>query len=275
MSQSMTQRLKVCYWGVLYRIARCGLYVDYVKLRLAKFWGVKGEGVVKIAGSIVHYGDLDQLIKLFSEIYLRRCYFFNSGANPTIIDGGANIGLATLFFKAQYPNARVAAFEPNPQTFTYLKKNIEANELADVEIHNAALAEQDGATTLYCSGDMVAGDIGVSTIKQHVEYFHGGQSMSSITVPCERLSKYITSDIDMLKLDVEGSEAKVVAELGTRMKRIKNVVMEYHYHATYSDNPLSVIVSVMEQTGHLYQISGTGGRKLSQEETYLIRSVRQ
>jgi FkbM family methyltransferase len=183
--------------------------------------------------------------------------------NPVIVDAGANIGLATLFFKTQYPGAKIKAFGPNPQTFAYLKKNIESNGVTDTEIYNAALGDEDSSITIYLSSNMVSGDIGVSAIKQHVEYFHESGTTSELTVPCKKLSTYIDGDIDLLKLDIEGSEAKVVRELVARLSQIKNLVMEYHYHFTYSDNLLSQIISAMEDSGHLYQLTGEEGSPLS------------
>jgi FkbM family methyltransferase len=266
--------LKTAYWRILQRFRRLALHLDYLKLRCIQVFGRRGEGVVKIAGRTVYYGDLEQLVKLFGEIYIRRCYYFQLSDKPTVIDGGANIGLATLFFKSQYPNASVAAFEPNPQAFAYLKKNVECNGLTGVTIHNVALGEHDGSIAIYRSSDMVSGDIGVSAIKQHVEYFHGGCATSEITVPCKRLSPYVADKVDLLKLDVEGSEAKIIAELGDQLIRVENIVMEYHYHYTYPDNPLSSIISAMERCDHLYHLSGGQGVALSKERTYLLRSTR-
>jgi FkbM family methyltransferase len=270
----MRDRAKSYYWRFRYAWKRLCLYVDYVKLLNMKLLLPRSDGVVKLAGSTVHFGDLDQLTKLFHEIFIKRCYYCDLKNNPMIIDAGANIGLATLFFKSQYPGAKIKAFEPNPQAFAYLKKNIESNGVTDAEIHNVALGDEEGPITIYLSSDMARGDIGVSAIKQHVEYFHGGGTTSEMTVSCKKLSTFIDGELDLLKLDIEGSEAKVVRELGTRLTQIKNLVMEYHYHFTYSDNLLSQILSLMEASGHLYQLTGEKGSLLAKERTYVLRSKR-
>jgi FkbM family methyltransferase len=61
-----------------------------------------------------------------------------------ILDCGANIGMATLFFKWLYPNARIDAFEPDPKTFQLLENNVKQNHLTNVATHNCALWDIDG-----------------------------------------------------------------------------------------------------------------------------------
>lgn len=47
----------------------------------------------------------------------------NSGKNPLIIDAGANIGLATLWFNRHFPEAHIVAIEPEDNNFELLQKN--------------------------------------------------------------------------------------------------------------------------------------------------------
>lgn len=60
-----------------------------------------------------------------------------------IIDGGANIGMTTLFFSQKYPRAKIVAIEPETSNFEILKKN--CSGLPNVALINAALwsTEQD------------------------------------------------------------------------------------------------------------------------------------
>ena len=66
-------------------------------------------------------------------LYLRRHYPFRPvRARPLVIDCGANIGVATLYFKTVAPEARVIAFEPEPTAYELLRENVERNRLTDV-----------------------------------------------------------------------------------------------------------------------------------------------
>jgi FkbM family methyltransferase len=48
----------------------------------------------------------------------------SEGAVPVIIDGGANIGAASLWFAKKYPAAAILAVEPDPNTFALLTENV-------------------------------------------------------------------------------------------------------------------------------------------------------
>jgi hypothetical protein len=49
-----------------------------------------------------------------------------------------------------------------------------------------------------------------------------------IEVKIERLHKYLNKDIDLLKLDVEGSEQAILKDIAKYFNRIKNIILEYH-----------------------------------------------
>ena len=82
---------------------------------------------------------------MFVDIFIRNAYFFEAKrSDPLIIDAGANIGMATLYFKFLYPKAKIIAFEPFGATFAVLMDNIELNNLKDVRLVNSALSDHAG-----------------------------------------------------------------------------------------------------------------------------------
>src|SRR5262249_53336458 len=88
--------------------------------------------------------DYSTLYYLYKEIFCSDEYFFKTSTNqPIIIDCGANIGAATLYFKKLYPKSKIIAFEANPQAYSLFKKNMELNNIIDVEAHNVALFDQE------------------------------------------------------------------------------------------------------------------------------------
>ena len=75
-----------------------------------------------------------------------------------VIDVGANFGYYTLLFsKIVGPRGKVIAFEPHPGLFKLLEYNIKHNYITNVELHNIAIGEAGGSTTLYLHNDN-AGD---------------------------------------------------------------------------------------------------------------------
>ena len=115
---------------------RLRLLSTYLELHgtriLHKLAGVRA-GTYDLLSFRVEVVDETTFVNLVDEVFVRRPYSFPARrADPLIIDCGANIGLATLFFKAAYPAARILAFEPDPTLFRVLERNIQRNGLQGV-----------------------------------------------------------------------------------------------------------------------------------------------
>jgi FkbM family methyltransferase len=186
---------------------------------------------------------------LFHEIFVEHTYFFESTApQPVIIDAGANIGLATLFFKTLHPEARIVCFEPDPDNFILLTRNVERNRLSHVELHQSAVSDTAEPIVFYTSPS--DSPLRHSTVEARVA------SPEHIVVPAVRLSTYVGEDVDLLKLDVEGSERQVLPELiaSGAIGRIKRMHLEYHHHIESHRNDLSATLAQLERAGFGYQL---------------------
>src|SRR6478735_7707633 len=65
-------------------------------------------------------------VHVFSQVIYDREYELKYRVKPTVIvDCGANIGLATIFFKNKFPDATIIAVEPESSNFKVLQKNTE------------------------------------------------------------------------------------------------------------------------------------------------------
>jgi FkbM family methyltransferase len=204
---------------------------------------------IELFGCSVGYINEEDLRYLFREILVEGDYLFRCETQrPVIYDCGSNIGLSVLFFKRLYPKAYVVAFEPDPLAFSMLKKNIEINRLANVQLNNLALNNEDGEIVLY-RGAKTTGSLMMSTLVAR-------QSENPIRVPAKRLSSFISGQIDLLKLDVEGAEHVVLSELATsgKLSLIKQIHLEYHHHIVPNEDRLSEIVKLLEQHGFGYQL---------------------
>ena len=150
--------------------------------------------------------DDDNFNILRKDIFQKRIYHFQAPVtDPVILDCGANIGMSVLYFKHQYPDARVIALEPDPTTVPYLEENVRHNGLKDVTIVRAALAEQDGQITLHSDGRygstiMTNSDDAASTESQRYD------------VRTVRLRDYLDQPVDFLKMNIEGAEWPVLAD---------------------------------------------------------------
>src|SRR5262249_38403102 len=167
---------------------------------------------VELMGYKISFMGEAHLRWLFGEIFMDASYFFRTDNDrPLIYDCGSNIGMSILFFKKLYPNARIMAFEPDPATFATLRQNVAQNQLSDIELHPVAIGDHSGQIELFRDPLPGSSSLKMSTLRQR----HDGPG---VVVPSRRLSDFIRSDIDLLKLDVEGAEDAVMGELADSAK---------------------------------------------------------
>lgn len=108
----------------------------------------------ELEGFIIYYNSDSEFSEMYEEIFINHAYYFEADhAEPNIIDCGANIGLATLYFKKLYPRSKMICFEPNPIPFEILQKNIKLNHLTDVTPYNIAISDKDGFADFYAERD--------------------------------------------------------------------------------------------------------------------------
>ena len=99
------------------------------------------ERTMHLSGYKITANDNAALSIMYNEIFLSDDYYFEtSNPSPLIIDCGSNIGFSVLYFKKLYPLSRLIAFEPNPNTFKLLEKNISQNAIQEVTLYNTALS---------------------------------------------------------------------------------------------------------------------------------------
>jgi FkbM family methyltransferase len=211
---------------------------------------VYGEVVADNRVRTFHYRPLTIL---FEEIFIDGNYKFDAETDsPLIIDCGANIGMATLFFKSMYPHARVLAFEPDPSTFDLLRWNVEANGLKNVTLYNKALYDAEGSIELYYDPKGEGSPL-MSVIKEPT-------SSTSRTVETVRLSSFIDQPVDLLKLDVEAAEDAVLRDLHVtgKLRLIKELIVEYHHQVPNKEDGLSTFLDTLTRNGFSFQIRTPG-----------------
>ncbi len=180
-----------------------------------------------------------QLVNLFEEIFIYQAYAHLKDHTPNlIVDCGSNIGISVLYFKTLYPQCRIIAFEPEPDTFSLLKANVTDNHLAGVTAHCIALSDSDAGQTLYSNPDINGG--------LTMSLFHSTEKTEFKSVASKRLSSFITSEVDLLKVDVEGSEILIVQDLidNNKIRLVREMIIEYH--PTITNRSVESFVSLIE-----------------------------
>ena len=212
-----------------------------------------------VDGFRVVYAHQEEFDNLRREIFGDRAYRFDwRGAAPRILDCGAHIGLSVLYFKRRWPRAQITAFEPSPDTFALLERNVGSNGLADVELVNAAITASGDATSFYVPRDPLFwhwGDAATRAPWYDPEYYR------EITVRAVRLSAYLAGPVDFLKLDIEGLETAVLreADAAGRLAMIRRAVIEYHGSTKTPENSLPWLRDVLARRGFATAVR-QGGR---------------
>ncbi|MGD0484518.1 MAG: FkbM family methyltransferase [Gemmatimonadales bacterium] len=148
----------------------------------------------------------------------------------TAIDAGANIGYMTsLMARRIGPTGHVLAVEPHPELYPLLLDNIrlaaEGSSCARVEAVQAALGERDGDAVLAWGEDFVSNAGTARVVEGDVLSVHAAK------VPLRPLDDLVSWPlVSLLKLDVEGYEARVLRGAGRLLseRRITHIVYEDH-----------------------------------------------
>lgn len=194
----------------------------------------------------ISYLNETELDEMLNELYKKNYYQLDiSKSDPVIFDVGALIGETVLYFKDQFPKSKITAFEPSPRSFALLKRNVTQNKLTKIRLVNAAVAGKSGKMNFYTSkfnkDPWGRGD----SLKEN--RFNNKQKSKIVQVSAIRLSRYINSPIDLLKLDIEGAETEVIQEIEPKLSFIRNIILEFHASIYNPENKLSTILKILHR----------------------------
>lgn len=141
--------------------------------------------------------------------------------SPIILDIGANVGAFTVWAANRWPGSVVHSYEPLPENFNYLTRNIITNRLDyRVFIHQQAIAKCDSETAdLY----MGKNNTGEATFFKELE---GADPNRKISVKVE--DPIVLPQANILKIDTEGSELYILVPLIQYKREFDLILLEYH-----------------------------------------------
>jgi FkbM family methyltransferase len=126
-----------------------------------------------------------------------------------IFDIGAYVGFYTVLAALASPSARVYAFEPHPNAYGRLLRNVKINHLVNVECLQAAAGEADTSSALFCG-------LGWLPTSSSLSAEFMGSHGAPLGVSCEVVSldafvrKCGIERVDLLKIDTESTEPQVL-----------------------------------------------------------------
>jgi FkbM family methyltransferase len=158
-------------------------------------------------------------VRAFEQIFVQEEYALPFRLDPrVIIDGGANVGFASAYFSAVYPCATIFAVEPDETNFRMLQENVCL--LPNVHCIRAGIWHK--STRLWIRDD----GYGEWMIRVQEEET-GGRSVPAVTI--DTIFGIAGCDcIDIVKLDIEGSEKPLLTNDPRWLERTRVLIVELH-----------------------------------------------
>lgn len=200
--------------------------------------------------------NADETRFVHREVFGARCYLQHGielHDGDCVFDVGANIGMAAVFFHRACKDIRIFAFEPSPAAFECLKANVELHKV-NARLFECGLAERPGTAefSFYPGNTVMSGfHANLSADRETSKTYMVNSGLSpqnadrmlgflfkKVTFPCtlRTLSEVVDENqvtrIDLLKIDAEKSERKVLA--GIREEHwslIRQIAIEVHDEA--------------------------------------------
>jgi FkbM family methyltransferase len=210
------------------------LFFDYLGCKFTSKWKQARHDhapcEVTFRGLKISVPEFATFSSQFTDIFVHeRDYFMSENPAARIMDIGANVGIGDLYFKMIYPDATIEAYEADPQTFSYLQKNMAQNNIKGVTCHNLAIGEE-GKMSIY----RLESSLSTTT---RPDLMQG--SVKKAEVPSKRLSQILAHPIDLLKIDCEGAEYELIDNSKEVLHFAKQIHLEYHALPGSSISPSS------------------------------------
>lgn len=186
--------------------------------------------------------EWQRLDTMFGEITVVERLLDELCPNDVFLDIGANIGTHSCFALQVLTKGEVHAVEPHPHNERRLKENLKMNA-ASKKWYTEQIALLDSFGTMKLKSE---GGAGIGT-----HYLTDKESVKAISVSTETGDKFVNDNgfqPDVVKIDVEGSEAKVLQGLSEALTNVRVVICEVHSTQTFASKS-DTVESILNREG--------------------------
>ncbi|MCK9208530.1 MAG: FkbM family methyltransferase [Salinivirgaceae bacterium] len=172
-------------------------------------------------------------------------------AKDVIIDIGAGIGTETYYFAKIAKVSHVYAIEAHPETSFSLKSLISFAKLKNVTISNIALSSKTEEVFIESGENHSANRISRDG--------KDGTLVKAMTLD-EYIEKHKISKIDLIKMNIEGSENEVIKGMEQTLKATKYIAISCHdfLFEKGTSNIKNTIIEILSDNGFELSFNNTG-----------------
>jgi FkbM family methyltransferase len=160
----------------------------------------------------------------YNQIFVREDYKFKHSVPPkTIIDLGANVGYASVWYHAYYPKAHIVAIEPDAGNVSAARVNIAlaCRNGGRIDIEQTAIWHSRSHVKITNPTGTQWG-FRVHTAKRGEPGSFAATTMSAI------MDRYGMDTVDLVKIDIEAGERFLFAKNTEWLDRVNSLVIELH-----------------------------------------------
>lgn len=170
---------------------------------------------------VLRYPSSD--IWVYQQVFIHKEYEFTTITSPkVIVDAGANVGYASIYFANLYPDAKIFAIEPENNNFEILCENIK-NYKNIIPIQGALWNENSEINIC----DEGLGEWGFMTFSSEQPQHIVKNMVQGYTIDF-LIQKYNLEKIDILKIDIEGAEKEVFEDTTKWINDVDSLIVELH-----------------------------------------------
>jgi FkbM family methyltransferase len=186
------------------------------------------------------------ITKIVSQLDVKVCF-----------DVGANKGEWSKKVKQIHPGAELHAFEPLPDVFAVLCTELE--DLADKHLNKMALSDAAGRAIIFHGNERTHASL--SNAVNQIDYIHNDEeSIIDVTTIDQYCWEKNIKNIDLLKIDVEGLEGKVLrGGMGMLLKSPPKLIqIEFNRHHLYENFTIYSLNQMVRGRYRLFQLTPGG-----------------
>jgi FkbM family methyltransferase len=193
-------------------------------------------------------------VAALKDVFYHRVYSppgFEVEENSIVLDIGAHIGAFAASAARAAPGVTVFAFEPAPDNFALLSRNMVQNGLlSSVKLRQSAVSGAGGPRQLHLWGSPA--EYSLHIVRPGSEQL----PVPSVTL-ADILDEHALGTVDLLKMDCEGAEYEILGAAGGEvLGRVRRIAMEAHL--LDSSRTPRLLVAFLETQGFVVRTGHEG-----------------